>query len=301
MTLETVMSEARPRRKSTSTAAKSDHHVDLARLACVLIDDREGESITLAELAEALDVSPWHLQRVFKKVMGISPRDYADAKRAERFRGELKSGESVAGATYGAGYGSSSRVYESAQWQLGMTPASYAKGGKGAHIAYGSAATPLGRLLVATTEKGLCFVCLGESETALLATLRSEFPAADSIEPDQNSIAPAIEQLVAYLAGERPHLDLPLDIQATAFQRRVWQELITIPYGETRSYGEIAARLGLPQGQRAVAGACARNPVPLVVPCHRVVRQNGKLGGYRWGVQRKAKLIATEAAAIADA
>lgn len=301
MTLETAMSAARTHRKATPAATKSPQHVDLARLACALIDEREGEPVTLADLAEALEVSPWHLQRVFKKVMGISPRDYADAKRAERFRDELKSGESVAGATYGAGYGSSSRVYESAQWQLGMTPASYAKGGKGAQIAYGCAETPLGRLLVATTEKGLCFVCLGDSDESLIEALEAEFPAADSIEPDQASIAPALRQLVAYLEGERPHLDLPLDVQATAFQRRVWQELITIPYGETRSYGEIAARLGLPQGQRAVAGACARNPVPLVVPCHRVVRQDGQIGGYRWGVRRKAKLIKTETAALAEA
>ncbi len=269
----------------------SARHAELVRRACAHIDDREGAPVTLAELADRLEVSPWHLQRVFKKATGVSPRDYADARRAARFRADLKRGESIAGATYGAGYGSSSRVYEGARWQLGMTPASYAKGGKGAAIAYDIVDSPLGRLLVAATAKGVCFVCLGDRDEPLIEALESEFPAARSTTRDSATIGPALEALVAYLEGETPHLDLPLDIRATAFQRRVWQELIAIPYGETRTYSAIAQRLGLPKGQRAVARACATNPVPLIVPCHRVLRQDGHLGGYRWGIQRKEALL----------
>ncbi len=272
-------------------------HVELIRRACAYIDGRDGEPVTLAELAGHLEVSPWHLQRLFKKATGVTPRDYADARRAARFRDGLKRGATIAGATYEAGYGSSSRVYEGARWQLGMTPASYAKGGKGARIGYDVVDSPLGRLLVAATQQGICFVCLGDQDDPLIEALEAEFPAAESILRDGGTIGPALEQLVAYLDGQTPHLDLPLDIRATAFQRRVWQELIAIPYGETRSYSEIAEKLGLPQGQRAVARACATNPVPLVVPCHRVLRQDGGLGGYRWGLRRKEALIATEAAA----
>jgi AraC family transcriptional regulator of adaptative response/methylated-DNA-[protein]-cysteine methyltransferase len=270
-------------------------HVDLVRRACAYIDGQDGEPVTLAELAGHLEISPWHLQRLFKKATGVSPRDYADARRAARFRAGLKRGETIAGATYEAGYGSSSRVYEGARRQLGMTPASYAKGGKGAEIVYDVVAAPLGRLLVAATAQGVCFVCLGDRDEPLVRTLEAEFPAARSVVRDPGTIGPALELLVAYLAGETPHLDLPLDIRATAFQRRVWQELIAIPYGETRSYSEIAKRLDLPRGQRAVARACATNPVPLIVPCHRVLRQDGALGGYRWGARRKEALIAAEA------
>ena len=292
--VDTMVTDDAPKKATPATGATA-RHLDLVERACAYIEGRDGEPVTLAELAEVLRVSPWHLQRLFKKALGVTPRDYADARRAARFRDELKRGESVAGATYGAGYGSASRVYEQARWQLGMTPASYAKGGKGAHIAYGIAGSPLGRLLVAATDKGICYVCLGEDDDELIAVLQAEFPAADSITPDQATIGPALDALGAYLAGKEPHLELPLDIRATAFQRRVWQELIAIPSGETRSYGEIAQQLGLPQAQRAVANACARNPVPLVIPCHRVVRSDGAIGGYRWGVQRKTALLEAEA------
>ena len=207
--------------KETAKTGATARHLDLVERACAYIDGRDGEPVTLAELARVLEVSPWHLQRLFKKALGVSPRDYADAKRAQRFRDELRRGESVAGATYGAGYGSASRVYEQARWQLGMTPASYARGGKGASIAYGIADSALGRLLVAATEKGVCFVSLGDDDADLIESLEAEFPAAEEIAPDQGSIGPALEILSAYLAGEVPHLDLPLDIRATAFQRRV--------------------------------------------------------------------------------
>lgn len=289
--------ERHPGMQETQNATEAgDRQVRLVSRACALIDAREGEAVTLADLATELAVSPWHLQRVFKKVTGISPRDYADAKRAERFRAGLRRGDSIAGATYEAGYGSSSRVYEGARWQLGMTPASYAKGGRGAVIVYDLVTTPLGRLLVAATAKGICFVSLGESDAALETALETEFPAATR-RRDRAAVSPALDALLAFLQGERPHLELPLDIQATAFQRRVWQELIAIPYGETRSYAEVAEQIGLPRGQRAVARACATNPVALIVPCHRVLRGDGQLGGYRWGVQRKEALLSQELAA----
>jgi len=267
----------------------------IAMIETALADGDEGAAITLGRLAEALSVSPWHLQRLFKRVTGVSPRDYADAKRGTRFRDSLKAGDSIAGATYGAGYGSSSRIYERADTLLGMTPASYAKGGAGAKIVYALVDSPLDRLLVAATERGICFVSLGQEDARLLQALHDEFPAATTIEPDEAALAPAVEVLVAYLEGELPHLDLPLDVRATAFQRRVWQALLTIPSGETRTYSDIAKTLGLPRGQRAVGRACATNPVSLVIPCHRALRVDGGLGGYRWGLDRKKALIALEA------
>ncbi len=290
--------EAHPLKESRAAAAAriARRHLMLVREACAYIDDRDGQGITLARLAEAVGLSPWHLQRLFKKAIGVSPRDYADARRSRRFRAELKGGESIAGATYGAGYGSSSRVYEQAKMKLGMTPASYAKGGKGARIAYGIVASPLGRLLLAATATGVCFVSLGERDETLEAALRTEFPEADEIARDERAIAPAVKALLGHLAGETPHLDLPIDVRSTAFQRRVWQELKAIPCGETRSYSEIAEALGLPRGQRAVGGACAANPVAIVVPCHRALREDGHLGGYRWGLERKESLLMREAA-----
>ena len=277
-----------------STPKLSERHLAQVKAACAYIDEREGQGVTLADLAGEVGLSPWHLQRLFKKAMGVSPRDYADALRARRFRDELKRGESVAGATYGAGYGSSSRVYEDARSHLGMTPASYAKGGKGARIAYAIVESPLGRLLVAATAKGVCFLALGDEDADLARNLRKEFPEAEEILADEAAIAPALEVLLSHLAGETPHLGLPLDVRATAFQRRVWQELLAIPYGETRTYSQIAERLGVPKGQRAVGRACATNPVSILIPCHRAQRQNGSLAGYRWGVDRKRALLELE-------
>ena len=283
------------RLKDSGSAGISPGNLARVRAACAYIDAREGQGVTLARLAAEVGLSPWHLQRLFKKAMGVSPRDYADARRTRRFRDELKNGESIAGATYEAGYGSSSRVYEQAQAQLGMTPASYAKGGKGARIAYAIVDSVLGRLLVAATARGVCFLCLGDTDAVLIAALRAEFPKADALVRDEAAIAPAVDAVLRYLAGETPHAGLPLDVRATAFQRRVWQELIAIPPGETRSYSEIAEALGVPGGQRAVGRACATNPVSIVIPCHRALRQDGTLGGYRWGLKRKQALLQHEA------
>jgi AraC family transcriptional regulator of adaptative response/methylated-DNA-[protein]-cysteine methyltransferase len=273
--------------------------LNLVRRACAILDAAaaaEAGVPTLAELAADLGVSPWHLQRVFRRHVGVSPRDYADARREARLRDGLRAGESVAEATYGAGYGSSSRVYEDAARRLGMTPASYAKGGAGARIAYSIADSPLGRLLVAATVKGVCFVALRERDTELVAALESEFPNAERIVRDDDAILPALQAVLDYLHGRSPHVDLPLDVRATAFQRRVWQGLLAIPPGETRSYGELADELGAPGASRAVGSACANNPVALVIPCHRVTRADGGLGGYRWGVAAKKALLERETA-----
>ena len=272
--------------------------LELVRAACRRLDAaaREESGIpTLAELASELAVSPFHLQRVFRRHVGVSPRDYADARREARLRDGLRAGESVAEATYGAGYGSASRVYEDAARRLGMTPASYAKGGAGAAIGYTLSDSPLGRLLVAATAQGVCFVAVGTDDAALVGDLTAEFPKARRIARDDDGIQPAVAALLDYLHGQTPHIDLPVDVRATAFQRRVWQGLLAIPPGETRSYGALAAELGAPGASRAVGSACANNPVALVIPCHRVTRADGGLGGYRWGVAAKKALLAREA------
>ncbi len=290
--------EIRPANPAAARRRLSPGQLAAVERVCALIEreiETDAPRQTLADLAAAVNLSPWHLQRLFKKALGVSPRDYAAARRAERFRAELRETGRVAEATYGAGYGSSSRVYEAADRTLGMTPATYAKGGAGARIVYSLADSPLGRLLVAATERGLCFLALDDADDALEAALHAEFPAAESIERDDRAIQDSLEVLMAYLAGETPHLDLPLDVRATAFQRRVWSELIAIPYGETRTYREIADLLGRPNAWRAVGRACATNPVSLVIPCHRALREDGGLGGYRWGLPRKAALLSREA------
>jgi len=291
----------------TAHTTRTDRRIAAVERACRYIEARvdgmEGDVatdeqgvVTLAELGAHCSMSPWHLQRLFTRAMGVSPRQYADARRLKRFKAGLQQGDGVAAATYDAGYGSSSRVYERAASALGMTPATYAKGGRGARIRYAITGTPLGQLLVAATERGICFVSLGAKREELEHRLHREFPAADSVERSEPELASAVQAIVDFIAGREPHINLPLDIRCTAFQRRVWEELRRIPLGETRSYGEVALALGQPHAQRAVGLACATNPVPLIVPCHRVVRGDGALGGYRLGTQRKRKLLEGEAA-----
>ncbi len=279
----------------------ADPQLDMVRRVCRFIEaqgggDGEEGPPTLAQLSAHANLSPHHLQRTFKRVMGISPRQYADARRLGRLKAGLRRGEPVTGALYEAGYGSSSRLYERAPAQLGMTPATYAKGGRGATIRYAVVASPLGRLLVGATERGVCAVYLGDDDGELEGALAQEYPAAE-LRRDEPGLGRWTTALVAFLAGAEPRLDLPLDVRATAFQWRVWEELRRIPLGETRSYGEIAARLGKPKAQRAVGRACATNPVSLIVPCHRAVREDGSLGGYRWGLERKQALLEGERAA----
>jgi len=234
------------------------------------------------------------LTRAFKRVLGVTPRAYAEARRIDRFKQELKRRKHVSPALYEAGYGSSSRVYERTDAQLGMTPATYARGGNGVGIAYITVATALGRLLVAATERGVCRVALADNAGILEQDLLAEFPNARVVEDKSGKLHGWVTAILAYLEGREPDLDLPLDIRATAFQRRVWQELQKIPFGQTRTYADVARRLGQPTAARAVAQACANNPAALVIPCHRVVRANGDQGGYRWGVERKQRLLEME-------
>ncbi len=269
------------------------------RRAVTYIEDRvrdypEGP-VTLDELAAHCGLSPWHLQRQFKRLMGVTPRQYDEALRLKRLQAGLKTGTGgVAGATFDAGFGSSSRVYERADSALGMTPASYARGGRGARITYGISDCPLGKIMVAATARGLCRVILGDNSEDLIADLEAEFPAAIELRRDDATVAVYIKELMRRMAGELPHAALPLDIQATAFQRRVWAELNQIPRGNTRSYGEIAAAIGQPGAARAVGQACGSNPVALAIPCHRALRNDGNLGGYAWGIERKQTLISSE-------
>lgn len=279
------------RRCRPAEANGADSIVALVREACRALD--AAEPPRLETLAGRLGTRPHQLVRAFKRVVGITPKEYRDARRVARFKHELKRRAHVSPAVYEAGYGSSSRVYERANAQLGMTPATYARGGVGAEIAYAVVPCPLGRLLVAATPRGVCRISLGADAAALEAELAAEFPAAH-IRKDRTGLERWVAAILRHLDGREPHLDLPLDIRATAFQRRVWQELRHIPYGETRSYAEVARRIGRPTATRAVARACATNPAVLVIPCHRVVREDGDLGGYRWGVERKRTLLETE-------
>ncbi len=270
--------------------------------ACRLLDFGEEESPTLAWLSARLKVSSYHLQRTFKRALGVTPRQYAEARRLRRLKGQLREGEPVTRAMYDAGYGSSSRLYETSSERLGMTPGAYGLGGRGMRVAYLLTDSPLGRLLVAATERGVCAVSISDSDAELIAALHREYPAAEIVDwtgDERAGLALWAELLAQQLDGRQPVADLPLDVQVTAFQARVYQALRAIPLGQTRSYSEIAREIGRPTAVRAVARACATNPTPITVPCHRVVRSNGDLGGYGLGVERKRRLLEIERASTA--
>jgi AraC family transcriptional regulator, regulatory protein of adaptative response / methylated-DNA-[protein]-cysteine methyltransferase len=266
---------------------------ELVQKVCRYIEGHLDESLTLATLSVQVHLSPYYLQRIFKRIMGITPRQYAEAYRLQQLKTQLKHGASVTGSLYDVGYTSSSQLYERTPTQLGMTPTTYRRGGKDMSIHYTIVPCPLGYLLVAATSKGICAVSLGDSEDRLAATLSSEYPAA-TIQRDDTHLQREVNAILAHLDGQQPDLALPLDIQATAFQRLVWQELQNIPYGSTRSYSAVARAIGNPKATRAVAHACATNPTALIIPCHRVVHENGDVGGYRWGSERKQRLLAQE-------
>jgi AraC family transcriptional regulator of adaptative response/methylated-DNA-[protein]-cysteine methyltransferase len=278
-------------------SANAPAPVERVRKACVALAARPAGRVSLAALARSVGGNAQHLLRTFKRTLGISPREYVDACRIGCLKEGLRAGEGVAAATYAAGYGSGSRVYERSAATLGMTPAAYARGGKGETVEYVTVGSPLGRLLVAATQRGICAVKLGSADAALERDLRSEYPAAAVARGDAR-LETWVAQIVASLTPGAPDPRLPIDVRATAFQRRVWRELQQIPRGATRSYKDVARRIGQPDAARAVARACAANPVALVVPCHRVVRHDGEPGGYHWGADRKRALLAAERALV---
>lgn len=273
--------------RPTDAHAQAEH----IRRLCRYIESHLDAPLTLAELSAHANLSPYHLQRVFKRLTGISPRQYAEACRTERLRAQLKNGSTVADAAYDAGFNSSSRLYEHPR--LGATPAVYRRGGAGMRIGYAIADSPLGRLLVAATDRGICFISLADSDSTLEAALRGDYHAAD-IYRDDERLKDWVRAVVSHLEGSQPSLDLPLDIRGTAFQLQVWKALQSIPYGRTQTYGQIAKRIGRPSAARAVGHACGSNPVPPLIPCHRAVGSSGSLTGYRWGVERKRALLERE-------
>jgi len=281
---------------SNGNAAQSEDTRAVAQL-CREIEQQVGQdperTLKLADLSERAGISSHRVHRMFRKMIGITPRQFADALRLRRLKGRLQRGDSVTNALYEAGYGSASRLYEYANAQLGMTPATYRQGGRGMEIVYTIEQCPQGRVLVAATDRGVSAVYLGDRDRPLERALHEEYPKAN-IRKGSGTLGPWVRVIVKHLRGGEKHLDLPLDVEATAFQRRVWQELQKIPYGATKTYSQVAQALGQPTAARAVARACATNPVSIVVPCHRVVREGGQLAGYRWGLARKRALIEQE-------
>ena len=270
----------------------SAHAVMVARV-CRLIEADLEKPLTLAALGDKVGMSPFHLQRIFKRALGVSPRAYADACRFRAFKSQLKQGPSATAAVYAVGYGSSSRAYERTASRLGMTPTRYRQGGEQTRIHYLTTKCALGHMLVAATDKGICKISFGESAATLEHSFRKEFPAAN-IERGGTNLKVWTRSILRHLNGHQPRLDLPLDVRATAFQSRVWIALRSIPYGQTRSYKQISKAVGRPGAIRAVARACATNNIAVLIPCHRVVRENGNLAGYRWGLKRKRALLAKE-------
>src|SRR5246127_2556119 len=264
------------------------------RAAAALTSDLD-EAVNVAELARRVGVKTEALRRAFRQQAGLTPKELAAALRLRKFKKLLRGGSNITDALYATGYGSSSRVYERSDAHLGMTPATYQKGGKGMKIRYTTAKSSLGEVLVAATERGVSAVYLGDAAGKLVNELRDEYPRAE-IAPANGAFTQWVEEIVARADGSAPRRELPLDLQATAFQRRVWQELQRIPRGTTKTYSQIARAVGKPRAVRAVARACATNPVSILVPCHRVLRADGNLAGYRWGISRKEKLLERERA-----
>ena len=267
----------------------------LVRAMCRYIEQHIEDRLTLALLAKEFRLSSFHLQRTFKAVLGVSPKAYMDAVRLRQVKQNLQAGTSVTDALYAAGYGSSSRLYERTATQLGMTPEKYRRGAVAAVVRYTIAGSPLGRMLIAATDKGICAIQFADHDEQLQQGLMREFPFATR-RRDDAAMTEWRESLTRLIRGRETNPSLPLDIRATAFQRRVWEALQRIPRGETRSYSAVAKKIGMPTATRAVARACATNPVAIAIPCHRVVREDGDLGGYRWGLERKEQLLAMEKA-----
>ncbi len=261
--------------------------------ACRYIDTHLEGKLTLSNISAQVGVSPFYLQRTFKKVLGISPREYVDARRLAKVKHLLNKGETVTEALYDAGFTSRSRLYEKTPSRLGLSPGEVRRGGYGYRIEYTIVDCPLGRLLLGTTERGICAVCIGDSDVEVETALSEDYPLAELRRDDQGAFKWA-SQVAKYFAGERSLEDLPIDVVATAFQWKVWSRIRSIPYGKTLTYAEMARTIGTPRGARAVARACAANPVALLVPCHRIIGADGGLCGYRWGERRKKALLELE-------
>ncbi|MBD8730100.1 bifunctional DNA-binding transcriptional regulator/O6-methylguanine-DNA methyltransferase Ada [Pseudomonas sp. CFBP 13710] len=268
------------------------HHSQLVAAACRQIEASDALP-ELSALAERAGLSPWHFHRVFKAVTGLTPRSYASARRAQKVREQLQQGKSVTETLYASGFNSSGRFYEAANGMLGMTPAAFRQGGSKASIHFALAQCSLGAVLVACSERGVCAILLGDEPQALLDDLQRRFPKAALIGADSDFEA-IVAKVLGFIEAPRAGLDLPLDIRGTAFQQRVWQALGKIEPGTTASYAQVAASIGAPSAVRAVAGACAANALAVAVPCHRVVRTDGGLSGYRWGIERKRELLERE-------
>ena len=277
--------------RSGTTSRSGDEAV---RRTLAYIDSHPGEVPLLAELALVSGLSPAHLQRNFSRLVGVSPRAYAHALRRERLKSGLRQGQFVSRAGWDAGYGSSRQLYEQGADALGMTPAAYRAGGKGVTLRYTVAETVAGPLLVAATDRGLCAAWFGRDDATLTRELAREYPSATLRRADR-ALAPMASAVRRHLANGAPLARIPLDLGGTPFARAVWNSLQAIPYGETRTYAEVAESIGRPGAARAVGSACAANPVAVVIPCHRVVRADGSGGGYRWGIDRKRALLAREA------
>jgi AraC family transcriptional regulator of adaptative response/methylated-DNA-[protein]-cysteine methyltransferase len=271
---------------------------DTVKAICRYIEQHLDEPITLQRLGKVFRQSSFHLQRRFKAALGITPREYADSCRMRQLKRNLQSGDNVTRAMYDAGYGSSSRLYEKTTSQLGMTPDKYRRGAIAAAIRYACSDSPLGRMLIAATDRGVCSIQFANSDGELIEGLKREFPFAVR-KPDEGELHVWVEALLSKMTGRELNAALPLDIRATAFQRRVWTYLQSIPFGATKSYGEVAKAIGQPTASRAVARACATNPVAVAIPCHRVVREDGNISGYRWGVERKKTLLEMEQSVVA--
>lgn len=282
------------RRCSPDGASLAQQHAETVAALCRRIEQAETPP-TLEELARWANMSMFHLHRVFKAVTGTTPRAYAKACRAARMRAGLDGGATVTDALYAAGYGSSGRFYEDSGQTLGMTAGSYRAGGVRQHIRFAVGQCSLGAILVASTARGVCAILIGDDPDALVRDLQDRFPRAELSGGDAD-YERVVATVVGFVEAPKLGLDLPLDVRGTAFQMRVWQALQAIPAGATASYTEIARRIGAPAAVRAVAGACAANPLAVAIPCHRVVRSDGGLSGYRWGVERKRLLLAREAA-----
>jgi len=271
--------------------------IKIKRITDYIEGHLEGD-VSLGRLSREAGVSRFQLQRSFKAAVGVTPKEYAEACRLRSLKRNLREGDSVLESVFAAGFGSASRVYERVETRMGMTPAEYRKGGASIEITHATVETSLGLLMIGATDRGLCFVQFGETADELEAELRREYPAAATMcpmrEPKPEPFREWIAALEEHLRGSRPRLALPLDLRATAFQMKVWRYLQSIPYGETRSYAQVAAGIGAPKSARAVAQACARNRVALAIPCHRVIRGTGEPAGFRWGLERKRALLEAE-------